>query len=416
MKKIIYHFKKKSTFNFLFVIICSLYTINFISAQTLDDYIQIAKQNNSAIKEKIYDFELAKEKTNEVGLYENTRFALGVFASTPETRVGSQSFNVGVSQKIPWIGALKAEKDLAKEKVVNKKIDISLSEKDLVYQVKVLYYNLYQKQAVQEVLRTQKQVLKIYEEMANHAMANDLSTMSEVLDIHIQNNELHSKTFQIYTEIEALSKNFNRLLERDVKTILNIPTSLNVLDILIGNPKTEAHPLMENIKQLNSIYDAENTLIDKYNAPQISIGVDYILVNKRNDVNINENGKDIWMPKVILEVPISKAKKKAQKRQIEIKKDKLFYTLKNQKRELEIAMETAIFNFHNALVQVVAAQKNTKETQRIIDLYINDYQVGTLKYTKILKLQLKKIQYQLMEIEAIKNAFMAKSEVEYLSE
>ena len=69
----------------------------------------------------------------------------------------------------------------------------------------------------------------------------------------------------------------------------------------------------------------------------------------------------------------------------------------------------------NAILNVVAAQKNKKEIQRAINVDLKAYETGILNYDKILRLQLQKIKYQIMEVEAIKIAFISKSRIEYLT-
>lgn len=65
-------------------------------------------------------------------------------------------------------------------------------------------------------------------------------------------------------------------------------------------------------------------------------------------------------------------------------------------------------------MNVVAAQKNKVETQLAINVDLKAYETGILDYDKILRLQLQKIKFQLMEIEAVKTAFVSKSKSEYL--
>jgi hypothetical protein len=89
--------------------------------------------------------------------------------------------------------------------------------------------------------------------------------------------------------------------------------------------------------------------------------------------------------------------------------------MENQKFQLEIALEKAILNIDNAILNVVAAQKNKEEIQRAISVDLKAYETGILNYDKILRLQLQKIKYQLIEVEAIKTAFISKSKIDYLT-
>jgi outer membrane protein TolC len=387
------------------------------SAQTLEDYLKIAIENNSEIKVKTSEFKLAKEQINEVGNLENTDLLLGVFASTPETRVGSQLFKVGVSQKLPWFGEFKAQKKLQYSKAEIKKYDAILSERDLRYKVKIAYYELYEKEAITYILKDNKEILKIYENMALSALENNKATMSDVLRIRVQKNILHSKIFRNINSIKALSTNFNRLLQRDKNTALQILDSLNVLDILRTNKGVDMHPILEKENAKNAIYQSKLEVINKEQVPKLSIGLDYIMVDERSGFNISDNGKDIVMPKVSLSIPLFNKKKfSSQKNQISIQEEIVKNSIENQKNLLEIALQDATLQLDNSIIEVVAAQKNKGEIQQAINVDLKAYETGILNYDKILSLQLQKIQFQLMEIEAIKKAYKAKSIMDYLIE
>lgn len=387
-----------------------------VSSQSLDDYLEIAKQNNYEIKLKNSEFELAKEQVNEVGNFKNTDFSLGIFALTPETRVGSQLLKVGASQQLPWFGELEAQKKLQEAKATVKEYDIVLSERELLFQVKTAYYELYQKQALSLIFDENKQILMTYENMSLSALENNRATMSDVLGIRVQKNILHMKRFQNINAIESLSKNFNRLLQRAVNEPLYIADSLNVLDILMTNTKIDKHPVLEKTNAKQTIYQSELDLIDKDKTPKISVGIDYILVEQRTDFSPDGNGKDIIMPKVSLSIPIFNNKTfTSQKSQFLLKEEMLKDEIESNKKLLNMELETANLQVENAILSVMAAQKNKEETQRAINVDLKAYETGILNYGKILRLQLQKINYQLLEIEATKKAFIALAKVTYLT-
>ena len=399
-----------------------IYTIGFTllmlqvcSAQTLQDYLNIAKSNSSEIKEKHLEHLLSQEKVSEAGNVEDTYISVGPFLSTPETRVGAQTIKLGVEQQLPWFGTLNAEKNLAKAISETKQFDVELTERELLFQVKVLYYELYEKYKMETILKDNKQILTTYENMALSALENNKATMSDVLKIKVQKNELHSRIFKNLNEIEVLNKNFNRLLQQDLNTQIIIADSLSVLDIIMDEGNVNRHPSLSKIDMFNDVYQAENDLINKDKLPTITFGVDYVLVEERQDLKLNGNGKDIVMPKIALNIPIFTKKYSSKTSQVKLKQEALFSKKVTQKKQLDMALETSILELDNAILNVVAAQKNTVETQLAIDVDLKAYETGILNYDKILNLQLQKIKFQLMEVEGVKNAFISKSKIEYLT-
>ncbi len=394
-----------------------LLLINSIAfSQTLTDYLSIAKANNSALKVAEYQYDIAQEKVNEVGNLENTSFSVGFFALQPETRVGAQNIKLETSQELPWFGTLKAEKSVAKALAELEKYNIALSDKEITFSVKKAYYTIYQELAKNDVLKDNKLILKTYESMALAALENNKATMSDVLRIRVQKNELHSKVFQNINTIARLSKNFNRILQQDENTMLEIVDSLNVLDILNANQTISNHPLLKKLLEQEKVYQSQKKLIAKNSKPKLSVGVDYILVNKREGVTISENGKDILMPKIGISIPLFTKKYRSQQKRIQLQQKQLEEQKIQQKIKLEAALEKSILDYENAVLTVVAAQKNKTELQQAINVDLKAYETGILNYDKILRLQLQKIRFELMEVTATKDAYLAKSKIDYLTD
>jgi len=398
-----------------------LITLSFVliaigsNAQSLQEYLDIAKDNSSEIQIKNYNYELAKEKVFEIGNNNYTSFDFGYYIQRPETRVGSQVAAGGIKQEFPWFGSKKAEKEFAKSNAEIWQYDIELSERDLFYKVKEAYYGLYQKQTITDILKENKQILMTYETMALAALENNKATFSDVSLIRVQKNELHRKMFQNINEIEALRKNMNRLLQRDINEALSIADTLKVTDILLGKYAVDNHPSLEKIDQLNHVLEYENELIDKDNTPIIALGLDYIIVDELSNVDIVDNGKDIILPTVSFSIPLFNKDYKSKNNQIKIRQEQILSEKINQKRLLEMALEDALLSFNNSVLSVVAAQKNKEEIQHAININLKAYETGILNYKNIVALQLQKIKYQLMEVEATKIAFMAKATTEYLT-
>ncbi len=397
------------------ITISILFTAISSHAQSLQEYLAIAKENSSELKINNYEYEIAKEKVLEIGNNTNTSFNFGYFIQRPESRVGPQVAMGGINQQFPWFGTKNSEREMVKSAAEVWKYDVELSERDLLYKVKEAYYNLYEKQALTVILMENKEILMTYENMALAALENNKATFSDVSLIRVQKNELHSKMFQNYNEIEALSNNFNRLLQRDINEIVNILDGLNVTDILIGKIGVDNHPSLDKMDQLNHVLENENELIGKENTPTIGVGLDYIIVNKIENIDIVDNGKDIILPTVSFSIPIFNKDYKSKSNQIKIRQDLIISEKINQKRLLEMALEDALLSFNNSILSVVAAQKNKEEIQHAININLKAYETGILNYKNIVGLQLQKIKYQLMEIAATKNAFIAKATIEYLT-
>ena len=93
--------------------------------------------------------------------------------------------------------------------------------------------------------------------MALGALSNNLTGMSEVLKIRARKNELHAKIFEAVKNLEAMKRQFNRLLERNLNAPVNLPVRLDATDILTGKNTVSQFPTLLKIKQAREMYVAE---------------------------------------------------------------------------------------------------------------------------------------------------------------
>ena len=389
-------------------------TLQYNFGQSLDDYLKISETSNPEIEYFNLNHNIYIEKVNETGNLDNTNFSLGYYIFPPETKLGAQTLKLGAQQSLPWPGTFKARKQVAKSIANEKKYDTEIAKRDLFLNIKMKYYNLYFLAAILNVLGEYKGILNIYANMALGGLENNKTRMSNVLKIRIQKNELHSKIFSNFNTSFALSKQFNRLLNRNEDEILSIPDSLSVLDIGFFADTTISHPELQKFNANQLVFHSEKEQLKTEEKLRFSVSLDYINVSKRKDQLPINNGRDILIPMVGISVPIFNKKYDAKSRRLDLSIKKAKLEKYNRKQVFKSQLDLAQSNLKNSILQVVAAQKNKEEIQRAIDSDLKAYETGTLDYDNILRMQLQKLKYQLMEVQGTKDAFKQKAIIEFL--
>ena len=382
--------------------------------QSLEDYLKQAEVNNPEIEYYELNYKIYREKVDETGNLDNTKFSLGYFILPPETRLGAQRVKLGAQQSFPWPGTFEAQKEVARYRSGEKYYDIDITKLNLFFNIKKTYYELYKNAAVLEVYKENKEILDIYEKMALGALENNKARMSDVLKIQTQKNELHSKIFSAFNDLKAISKQFNRLLDRDENKQLYVPDSMSILDIIIPNDSIGSHPVLEKIDAKKKVFEKEKELVAFEEKPKFTVSLDYISVNKRDDIFPDGNGRDIIMPMVGVSVPIFTKQYDAKSSRLALSVKKTEIEKYNREKEFKTQLDLAKAKIKNAILQVVAAQKNKEEIQRAIDSDLKAYETGKLDYDNILRMQLQKIKYQLLEIQGTKDAYVQYAILEYL--
>ena len=96
----------------------------------------------------------------------------------------------------------------------------------------------------------------------------------------------------------------------DTISILDEPDSVYLtLDYdLLKEKISNHHPLILSLQHMEEVSKSKQGLIQNQQRPNISLGLDYSLVNQRTDANPQFNGRDILIPKIMISIPHFKQK------------------------------------------------------------------------------------------------------------
>jgi len=99
------------------------------SAQSLQDYLKRAAENDPGLKASYMEYQAALQRVPQSGSLPDPEISFGYFISPIETRTGSQEARFSVMQMFPWMGTLRAKKDVAAE-LAKAKYEEFVSKKD----------------------------------------------------------------------------------------------------------------------------------------------------------------------------------------------------------------------------------------------------------------------------------------------
>ena len=399
----------------LISIIFLLNNIAILQAQSLEDYIRMAWKHAPEMKAAEYRILQARATELSGRALPDTKITSGIYFLQPETRVGNQQYSLGISQTMPWPGTLDAKKKWLEQNTLVRSFDTAVVKKQIKLYVSTLYYEMFEKNQVILILKENKKILQSYEDMALASLENNRVSMNDVLRIRIQKNQLHARIYKTINELKSLREEFNRILGRNPDAPVFLMDKADVEDINIHVNQLENHPVLQQIREKTEQYQREQNYYRQQNKPGIILGLNYINVIPRNDMFIPNNGKDILVAQVGLKIPLFNTTYKAQTRKAKFKAEENRMMYAYRKRAFENQRTQIMKDYENEMINVMTAQKNIEEAQRMINLSLKSYETGMIDYEHILEFQMQKLKYQLLEIQAIKNVLSVKARAEYLN-
>lgn len=398
------------------IIGCLLFVSTFVKAQELQSYIQEAERNSPEIRAYNLRYNIAEEKVNESDWIPNTEFSAGYFVSEPETRTGAQRARFSARQMLPWFGTITARENYSSALADADYVDIVITKRKLALSVSQLFYRLSAITATKKILDKSIQLLITYEKLTLTSIEVGKASVVDVLKLQIRQNELQQQNEVLAEAYLAEQAAFNKLLNRNIKTEVNIIETLLLPaeDIILAENVLRLNPeLLKYDKLYESITQSE-LLNQVERNPMIGFGLDYVPVSKRHDLSFNDNGKDIFMPMVSISIPIFNKKYDSKSKQNQLKQLEITAQKDNRLNVLESAFAKAISQRNQARIKHNTEGKNLKKAHDAEVILIKNYETGTIVFSDLLDIQELQLKFQINLIQSTYEYYMQSAVVNYL--
>jgi outer membrane protein TolC len=412
-----------SDFSFLISTFILSFLFSFqVKAQTLDDYLIQAAENNPGLKASYSRYLAVAERVNQPSL-EDPEFQVGIFPNPMERFMGNQTADLRIMQMFPWFGMISTQKEEANQ-MAKAKYQVFLEEKNqLLFQVKSTWFEMIRLQEEIKISKENLEYLQKYEELAlirfkvststsspspNQSMQQSIinttsagnlsgmngmgenasnsmnnpspmssgmsaapmgsptSGMNAVLQIRIQIRELENTIEQLQANMEPLLIKFNQLLNREIREEVNLPKqlekpimSLNKQEIL--DSIRQNNPMLAMYQAEIGAYEKQTKMARLEGRPMLGAGVNYMTFTPRLENFMPMGGENMVMPMVSMTLPIYRKKINSKIKEAEYLKESA--QLDRQKTENLLAMEWA-----NAF-------RNWEESERNLRLYDDQIQL-----------------------------------------
>lgn len=222
--------------NFSFVILFVLGSTKFLLAQqmSLDEAVQTALKNNLGIKSAEYQIEYFKEM-------KKTGTDIGKLSAVwmhGQYNTFTHDNNVTVMQSIPFPTTLTSQVKLGQEQVIGARQNLAVQQNNLVYEVKISYYQLLYQNALKQLLQSQDSLYSDFAKASALRYKTGESNLLEKTTAETQLMDLHNLQRQneadilIYaTHLQALLKTDRPVLASDLLTKKSLPAEIDTAQL-----------------------------------------------------------------------------------------------------------------------------------------------------------------------------------------
>lgn len=336
--------KQLKTFVLLVLMIETLFLSGSSLAQnvepaSLDNLLQEAVANNPKIQEHYNNWKAQEHKTKRIKSLSDPMFSYSYFGEKAQTRVGPQERKYGVSQKVPFPGKLRIKGKAQAKHAQMLKEQYEAVKNEVIKDVKFVYYDLFWVDKAIEIAEEEKSILENLEKVAQRKYESNLVPQQDVIKAQVELSKLIKKLLLLRQNRRSLQVKMNSLLNRALDTSIGKTFSIEKKEFSYDLKDITAKAKDSRQELISAQLSVERAEYEKSLArmaylPDFTLGAEYIEIGGGTTTNIDD-GQDVWMGKVSVNVPIWFGKLKAQ--------------LEEKKAELEAAKKNKI-NVENRVI------------------------------------------------------------------
>ncbi|MDX5340333.1 MAG: TolC family protein [Cyclobacteriaceae bacterium] len=402
--------------NFIMFLVLSLPML--VLGQSLEDYQKIAAENNPGLQARYKEFKAAMEKVPQVSSLPDPTLSFGYFISPVETRVGPQQAKFSLSQMFPWFGTLEAQGNAAALMAQAKYQNFLDARNKLFYQVADAYFPLYE---LEEQLRLQRENLEILESfmtLAQSKYENNQSSMVDVLRVDIMIKDARTNINILEDKRQPLLTRFNNQLNRDETMAVSIVDTIKVSPLPDGYHRDSLlvnHPLLEELILKEEAMKEQEKAAIRRGLPSFGLGLDYVLVGKRTDMDIADNGQDVVMPMLTMSLPIFRGKYKAAKEEARIMQEAYRDMRQETANNLGSAYEMVWYEIEKQRQNLDLYREQIDETRQALNLLFSSYSNNGDDFEEVLRMQQQLLKYQMMQATSLSEYKIAEAKLNYIT-
>lgn len=376
----------------------SLLAFQATAQQELDEYLQIAAENNPGLQASFNEYMAALEVAPQVSSLPDPQVAFGYFINPIETRNGPMRFKISASQLFPWFGTNGAKEDAANQAAKAKYEQFLETKSKLFNEVRNTYFNLYFSDKAIAATRDNLELLSSLQKLAIIKVEAGTSSLVDEYRIEMEIGDLENQLALLRDKLFAQQVSFNKLLNRERENPISVPDTLWNQSLPYSKAAIRDSILSQNHQLLSldmqqTAWQFKQEAARKQGAPQFKIGLDYTFIGKGDN---NLSGKDaLMLPQVGITIPLYRNKYRSMINEAVYQESAKANQKLNQSNVLETVFEQSWKDFQDADRRIDLNRNQSKLARMSIDLLETEYSNTGANFEEILRMERKLLQYKL---------------------
>ncbi|MDR1222764.1 MAG: TolC family protein [Tannerella sp.] len=237
--------------------------------------------------------------------------------------------------------------------------------------------------------------------------------LSEILRIQLEMAELESDSASILSEMIAEKARFNALLNRPAESEITVPDTFMLIPFRLAidgamQLAAEQNPMPGMLREEALAYRAKEEMSRKMGYPMIGIGLQYMLIGRKNGMaemggapDAGMNGRDMVMPMLSVSIPVYRSSYRAARKEAQFQQQAALAKYNEALNNLEAELYRFRYEMDDAERKVLLYRKQAGLARTACDLLVQEFISDKSDLSSILQVQQQLSDFRLKESEAI---------------
>lgn len=184
----------------------------------LNDYMRLALDRNQGLGRALAQYRSVLQRLPQVSALPDPMLAFTNYIRTPETRVGSQTNAITLSQQFPWFGTLGMREQVAAKEAASYRQQYEAAKDEVVRQVKTAYYSLTFIDLALDINDEERLLLDHYEKLAEARYQQGAGLQQAAVKLQAEITRVQSRLEELKSRRVDAEASLNTLMNRPAET------------------------------------------------------------------------------------------------------------------------------------------------------------------------------------------------------
>lgn len=283
----------------------------------LNDYMRLALGRNPGLSRALAQYRSVLQRLPQVSALPDPMLAFTNYLRTPETRVGSQTNAITLSQQFPWFGTLGVREQVAAKEAARYRQSYEAAREQVVRQVKTAYYSIAFIDLALAVNDEDRLLLDHYEKLAEARYQQGAGLQQAVVKLQAEITRVQNRLEELQSRRVDAEASLNNLMNRPAETPVPRIKLPPVPAVEIDYKPLYQLGRRNRPEVLASLLEIERDekridLARKDYWPSFSLGGTFVNVDARpvapGALPIDQNGKNVFSVNLGISLPVHRGK------------------------------------------------------------------------------------------------------------